>query len=256
VALPRRADARAFSEARRRALRSARAQEQIFAGGHTQRGAGVCLRNLRHTLVANANPKSLSFTRRHSPEISRCLFKQHGTAHRIAGEDRMIPVFLWLLATIDSAFIGYREAAGRNALIDKRAYYRHALIRGALMGQVAVLIVGAAVVIVSSNDAGALFSKLESIGERMLIVYVPYALILLVTFLVRAFQSVDIRSITSVLIFGPFTFIRPAVVLAGAVWGVLAAPGAITIALTALIVCLMLGLGGTLSWLRSRGLIS
>ena len=168
----------------------------------------------------------------------------------------MIPVFLWLLATIDSAFIGYREAAGRNALIDKRAYYRHALIRGALMGQVAVLIVGAAVVLVSSNDAGALFSKLESIGERMLIVYVPYALILLVTFLVRAFQSVDIRSITSVLIFGPFTFIRPAVVLAGAVWGVLAAPGAITIALTVLIVCLMLGLGGTLSWLRSRGLIS
>jgi hypothetical protein len=168
----------------------------------------------------------------------------------------MIPVFLWLLATIDSAFIGYREAAGRNALIDKRAYYRHALIRGALMGQVAVLMVGAAVVLVSSNDAGALFSKLESIGERMLIVYVPYALILLVTFLVRAFQSVDIRSITSVLIFGPFTFIRPAVVLAGAVWGVLAAPGAITIALTVLIVCLMLGLGGTLSWLRSRGLIS
>jgi len=168
----------------------------------------------------------------------------------------MIPVFLWLLATIDSAFIGYREAAGRNALIDKRAYYRHALVRGALMGQVAVLIVGAAVVLVSSNDAGALFSKLESVGERMLIVYVPYALILLVTFLVRAFQSVDVRSITSVLIFGPFSFIRPAVVLGGAVWGVLAAPGAITIALTALIVCLMLGLGGTLSWLRSRGLIS
>jgi hypothetical protein len=168
----------------------------------------------------------------------------------------MTPVFLWLLATIDSAFIGYREAAGRNALIDKRAYYRRALIRGALVGQVAVLIVGAAVVLVSSNDAAALFSKLESVGARMLTVYVPYALILLVTFLVRAFPSVDIRSITSVLIFGPFTFIRPAVVLAGAVWGVAAAPGAITIALTVLIVCLMLGLGGTLSWLRSRGLIS
>jgi hypothetical protein len=101
----------------------------------------------------------------------------------------MIPVFLWLLATIDSALIGYREAAGRNALIDKRAYYRRALIRGALVGQVAVLIVGAAVVLVSSNDAGALFSKLEAVGERMLIVYVPYALVLLLTFLVRAFRQ-------------------------------------------------------------------
>ena len=170
----------------------------------------------------------------------------------------MIPVFLWLLATIDSAFIGYREAAGRNALIDKRAYYRHALIRGALLGQVAVLIVGVmtAVALIISNDAGALFSKMESVGARMLTVYVPYALILLITFCIRALPSVDIRSITSVLIFGPFTFIRPLVVLAGAVWGIVAAPGAITISLTVLIVDLMLGLGHALSWMRTRRLIS
>jgi len=170
----------------------------------------------------------------------------------------MIAVLLWLLATVDSAFIGYREAAGRNALIDKRAYFRHALIRGALFGQLAVLIVGVTTVIVliSVRDAGFLFSDLELIGARMLMVYVPYAVILLITFCVRAIPSVDIRSITSVLIFGPFTFIRPIVVLAGAVWGVVAAPGTITIALTVLIVCLMLGLSGILSWLRSRGLIS
>ena len=170
----------------------------------------------------------------------------------------MIAVLLWLLATVDSAFIGYREAAGRSALIDKRAYYRHALIRGALFGQVAVLIVGAvtAVALVRSNDAAMLLSDLQLIGARMLCVYVPYALILLITFCIRAFPSVDIRSITSTLIFGPFTFIRPVIVLAGAVWGVLAAPGAITIALTALIVILRLGLGTALSWLRSRGLIS
>jgi hypothetical protein len=170
----------------------------------------------------------------------------------------MIAVLLWLLATVDSAFIGYREAAGRNALIDKRAYYRHALIRGALFGQLAVLIVGVitVIVLVSIRDAGFLFSDLELVGARMLMVYVPYALILLITFCVRAIPSVDIRSITSVLIFGPFTFIRPLVVLAGAVWGVMAAPGAITIALAVLIVTLMLGLGSVLSWLRSRGLIS
>jgi hypothetical protein len=170
----------------------------------------------------------------------------------------MIAALLWLLATVDSAFIGYREAAGRNALIDKRSYFRHALIRGALFGQLAVLIVGVTTVIVliSVRDAGFLFSDLELIGARMLMVYVPYAVILLITFCVRAIPSVDIRSITSVLIFGPFTFIRPLVVLVGAVWGVLAAPSAITIALTVLIVTLMLGLGSFLSWLRSRGLIS
>jgi len=170
----------------------------------------------------------------------------------------MIPFLLWLLATVDSAFIGYREAAGRNALIEKRAYFRHALMRGALMGQVAVLIVGVVVAtaLVSARDPRALFSELELVGARMLMIYIPYALIILITFCVRAVPSVDIRSITSVLIFGPFTFIRPAVVLVGAVWGVLAAPNAITIALALLIVSLMLGLEGILSGLRSRGLIS
>ena len=170
----------------------------------------------------------------------------------------MIAGLLWLLATVDSAFIGYREAAGRNALIEKGAYFRRALIRGALIGQLAVLIVSviAAIALATSGDAAALFSEFETVGARMLTVYVPYALIILVTFCIRAVPSVDIRSITSVLIFGPFTFIRPLIMLAGAVWGIVAAPSAVTIAITVLIVILMLGLEHMLSWLRSRGAIS
>jgi len=170
----------------------------------------------------------------------------------------MIAGLLWLLATIDSAFIGYREAAGRNALIEKSAYFRRALVRGALFGQLAVLIVGVitAIVLVTSSDPAGLFSKFETVGARMLTVYVPYAVVLLITFFIRAVPSVDIRSITSVLIFGPFTFIRPLIVLAGAVWGLVAAPSAVTIAITVLIVILMLGLEHILSWLRSRGVIA
>jgi L-asparagine transporter-like permease len=170
----------------------------------------------------------------------------------------MIVSLLWLLATLDSAFIGYREAAGRNALIEKKTYYRHALIRGALFGQLAVLMAGvvAAIALASSNNAWELFGKLERIGARMLLVYIPYALIILITLSIRALPSVDIRSITSTVIFGPFTLIRPLVVLLGAVWGILAAPGAVTVALVVLIVCLMLGLEWTLGRLRSRGLIS
>ena len=169
----------------------------------------------------------------------------------------MIVFLLWLLATLDSAFIGYREAAGRNALIEKKAYYRRALIRGALFGQLAVLIAGAiaAIALASSDNARELFGKLELIGARMLLVYIPYALIILIALSIRALPSVDIRSITSTVIFGPFTLIRPLVVLLGAVWGILAAPGAVTVALVVLIVCMMLGLEWTLGLLRSRGLI-
>ncbi len=169
----------------------------------------------------------------------------------------MIFFLLWLLATLDSAFIGFREAAGRSALIKKNAYYRRAMIRGALFGQLAVVIVGAiaTVVLVSSNNPRALLADFELIGARMLWVYVPYTLIILGAMAIRAFPSVDIRSITSTLIFGPFTFIRPVVVLAGAIWGLLGAPTAITAIFVVLIVCLMLGLERVLSAIRARGLI-
>ena len=164
-------------------------------------------------------------------------------------------LLLWLLATVDSAFIGYRDAAGRSALIDKRDYYRHALLRGALVGQIAVAIVGivAGGMLATSTEPARLFATLEQVGTRMLIVYVPYALILTITFFIRAIPSVDIRSITSVLVFGPFTLIRPLVVLAGAVWGLLAAPTTSVLLLLLLIVSLMLGMGYALDRLRSRG---
>ena len=162
---------------------------------------------------------------------------------------------LWLLATLDSAAIGYRDAAGRNALIEKRDYYRWAMIRGALFGQVAVAIVGVVVVVmlVLSPQPASLYASFEQVSKRMLIVYVPYALILIITFSIRAIPSVDVRSITSVLVFGPFTLIRPLVVLAGAVWGVLAAPTVTVLILMILIVFLMLGMEYSLDKLRARG---
>ena len=208
--------------------------------------------------MALANPKSLSLTGWYSTDLSGSILEKHGQSHSVVWEDRMIIFLLCFLAAIDSAFIGYREAAGRNALIEKSAYYRHALFRGALFGEAAVLLVGVvtAVALFISGDALGLLFDLDLVGARMLTVYVPYALILLLTFCIRALPSVDMRSITSVLIFGPFTFIRPVVVLVGAIWGVLAAPSPTMIVLVALIVCLMLGLESVLSWLRSRGLLS
>ena len=170
----------------------------------------------------------------------------------------MIALLLWVMATMDAAFAGYREAAGRSALIDKRAYYRRALLRGALFGQVAVGVAGAAVAVslLLSPAPRAVLRELEAVGSRMLIVYVPYAVIILFTFAVRAAPSVDLRSITSVVIFGPFTLIRPVVVLAGVVWGFLAAPGLNVFLLCLLILSLMLSLERVMSGLRARGMIS
>jgi hypothetical protein len=170
----------------------------------------------------------------------------------------MTALSLWALATVDAALAGYREAAGRSALIDKRVYYRRAMLRGALFGQVVVGVVGvaAAVSLLLSDEPRVLLEELQGVGSRMLMVYVPYAVIVLSAFAVRAAPSVDLRSITSVLIFGPFTLIRPLVVAAGAAWGFLSAPGLNTLLLCLLTVSLMLALEWMLSRLRARGLIS
>ena len=167
----------------------------------------------------------------------------------------MIPFCLWVLATLDAAFAGYREAAGRNALIDKRSYYCRAMLRGAFFGQLAVAVSGAAIAaaVFFSPEPAILINDLERAGLRMLTVYVPYAVIIFLAFAARAVPSVDIRSITSVLIFGPFTLIRPVVAAAGVVWGVLAAPRPAILLLGLLVLALMLTLESALGQLRARG---
>ena len=156
----------------------------------------------------------------------------------------MIALGLWMLATLDAAFAGYRAAAGRNALINKRRYYLRAMTRGAIFGQLAVAL--AAIVILISlamtPDRQHLLRDYNLAGARMLLVYIPYAVIILLAFLVRSVPSVDIRSITSTLVFGPFTLIRPVVAIAGLIYGVWAVPRMATVMVGALVLIMMLSL--------------
>ncbi len=161
-------------------------------------------------------------------------------------------LLLWLLATVDAACAGYRAAAGRNALINKTAYYRRALLRGALYGQIAVALAGLPFFVLYRLYP-ALWPAMHEAAWRMLWVYAPYALLLSLAFAVRLYPSVDWRSITSTVIFGPFTLLRPLVAVAGLAWGIqanvkLLGPGL-------LILTLMLSAEWILSrWLKRRGL--
>jgi hypothetical protein len=59
---------------------------------------------------------------------------------------------------------------------------------------------------------------------RMLHIYLPFALTILTAFAFRWIPSVDVRCLTSTLVFGPLAGMRPLVGIAGLVWGLLAAP--------------------------------
>ena len=164
----------------------------------------------------------------------------------------MIPLSLWLLATLDAAFAGYREAAGRNALINKRSYYRRAMLRGALFGQLAVAITGVVTLalLAQSNQPVVLIADLNNAGAHMLFVYIWYAALIMLAFLIRAIPSVDFRSITSTLVFGPLTLVRPVVAVAGIAWGIVAAPRIQTLVLSVLVLILMFSIEPGLGWIR------
>lgn len=129
-------------------------------------------------------------------------------------------LLLYLLAVSDSLLAGYRAVAGRNALIHKDRYYRRAMGLGALWVQPAILIAAAVggLLLWLADDPRELFRQYDRMAGYLLPFYLPYALIVFATFAIRAIPSVDIRSLTSVIGFGPLTLLRPIVIYVGVAW--------------------------------------
>ncbi len=148
---------------------------------------------------------------------------------------------LYVLAGLDAIFSGICAASGRNALIHKRAYYARSMLYGFAWGQVACLI---ALLILWGTvglvgDFQQAIDEMVSVGQRMEVIYVCYAAVVLFTFAVRAIPIVDVRSITSVVGFGPLTLLRPYVIVAGLAWGLAAQPSP-TVAIAAILIAGMM----------------
>jgi len=134
-------------------------------------------------------------------------------------------IVLYGLASLDAMFSGICVASGRNALIHKRTYYAKSMLFGFVCGQVACLIgmLFLLAIVFTARDQSRLIDELVVVGRRMSAVYVVYAAVVLFTFAVRAIPSVDLRSMTSTVGFGPLTIIRSSVIAVGLGWGLLQA---------------------------------
>jgi hypothetical protein len=101
-------------------------------------------------------------------------------------------------------------------------YYAKALLHGLLGAQfisTISLIALLAVASLSSHRA-VLRADLEAAAARMLWIFVPYAIAVVGSLALRIIPSTDLRSATSVFALGPFTAIRPLVMIVGVLCGI------------------------------------
>ncbi len=169
----------------------------------------------------------------------------------------MAAALLYLLATLDAAMSGYRAAGGRNALIDKGAYQAQAQLRGVIWGHTGILAIAAfvALILVTDAEPSNLAVDLLEACRRLLVVYLPYALVFVAALLLRVVPSVDVLSTLNVLVFGPFTLFRPFVGLAGVAWAFVGVPRWQVCSIGVFGIAMMLGLEWALNrWYARKNL--
>jgi hypothetical protein len=91
-----------------------------------------------------------------------------------------------------------------------------------------------------SSHRDVLRDDLENAAGRMLWIFVPCAALVIFNLALRLVPSTDIRSATSVFMLGPLTAIRPFVMIAGLVYGIIGSRLWETRALGVFILALML----------------
>lgn len=129
----------------------------------------------------------------------------------------IIAITLAFIGLVDAAFAGFRASTGRDARIDKRAFHRQAARRGLATGTVWLTAVALVAVVA---DFAAHHDALTAAGTRMLHVLTPYAAVVAVSLV--AYWALPMRESTFVILvgLGPFTLVRPLVVVAAVVWSV------------------------------------
>ena len=130
-----------------------------------------------------------------------------------------VVVSRWVLLTLDGGFTGFRDAAGRSPVLEKRRMFWRNIVRGVVLAQlISGVTVGiAAVLMVVAPGAESLPELIVQAGTAMLWVYATYALAVLGALAFYAVPHPDVSSLATVLILGPFTLMRPLVILGGLV---------------------------------------
>ena len=117
-------------------------------------------------------------------------------------------LFFYVCATLLTMFVGFRDAIGRNAKINKRKYYVLSVVRSFLIGQ---LFLG--LLYTSAYLYGVDLLFIENVARRCFLPFATYIALVLFTFIPYLIPSWEIKSMITVLVFGPLTTGQPIIII-------------------------------------------
>lgn len=142
---------------------------------------------------------------------------------------------LCVLFAVDAALAGYRASAGRNPRVRKVEWYRYHAVLGLAAGLGVDILVVALVLLLGVDVRPAAVAMLQ--------VFVPYASAVLFAMLLWYSRSLDVQVLSSVLVLGPFTLLRPFVIVGGVAWGFAQVPSVGGAVIAFVLIAAALGLG-------------
>lgn len=166
----------------------------------------------------------------------------------------MEAILLGILVLLDAVFAGFRASAGRNARIYKLDYYLRASWLGFGVGGLAIGIAAAPVAfsLLHATAPERQLSQYLDVARNLLWVFAPYATLVLTAMALWTYPHPRIRTLASVLVLGPLTFLRRPVIVAGLLLALLMA-SEWTLRLACLFaVCIQLGIEPVLNGIHTR----
>ena len=119
-------------------------------------------------------------------------------------------IFLYSFFSLFCLFVGFRDAAGRNAKIRKNAYYIRSVTRSFLVGQAFFCVLFALAVFMRID-----FLVLEEVSARCVSIFGGYTVLVLCSFLPYSIPNWEVKSLSTVLLLGPMTMIQPIIICLG-----------------------------------------
>lgn len=168
----------------------------------------------------------------------------------------IVPVVLCALALLDAGFAGFRGSIGRDARLVDHRFNVASAAWGIGFGFVGLTLIAGCTLptLVNASTRHKNYESLLTAGTRMLMVFAPMAAVNVVAIVIYLLAtSHEVRAVAMTLVLGPFTLLRPLVIIAGSLWAGLSSDLPAVWVGAAVAAGVTIAVGPVVGWMRFRG---